>query len=81
VSQRRQLFVSHRSFAFAAAVVCHCLFGLSAQRNVLSYLTTVLGALSIASVVFVILDLDTPFEGIFAVSSQPMRDALAELSQ
>jgi hypothetical protein len=32
-------------------------------------------------VVFVILDLDTPFEGIFAVSSQPMRDALAELSQ
>jgi hypothetical protein len=30
---------------------------------------------------FVILELDTPFEGYFAVSSQPMRDALAYLSR
>ncbi len=56
-------------------------FGLSAPRNVLSYTTILLGALSIASVIFVILDLDTPFSGLFMVASQPMRDALAQLSR
>ena len=30
---------------------------------------------------FVILDLDTPFDGFFQVSSAPMRDALAHLSR
>jgi Protein of unknown function (DUF4239) len=54
---------------------------LSAPRNLLSYLTILLGALSIASVVFVILDLDTPFSGVFMVSSQPMRDALTEMTR
>jgi Protein of unknown function (DUF4239) len=56
-------------------------FGLSAPRNLLSYLTILLGALSIASAIYVILDLDTPFTGVFMVSSQPMRDALAEMSR
>lgn len=56
-------------------------FGLSAPRNVLSYVTIVLGALSIASVVFVILDLDTPFSGLFMVSSEPMREALAQFGR
>jgi Protein of unknown function (DUF4239) len=62
-------------------VIVFASFGLSAPRNVLSYLTIMLAALSIASVIFVILDLDTPFTGILMVSSQPMRDALAELSR
>lgn len=56
-------------------------FGLSAPRNALSYTTILLGALSIASAIFVILELDSPFAGLFTVSSQPMRDALAYLSQ
>jgi hypothetical protein len=30
---------------------------------------------------FVILALDTPFDGFFTVPSQPMRDALAYLSR
>ena len=55
--------------------------GLSAPRNGLSYTIILLGALAIASAVFVILDLDTPFTGSLVVSSQPMRDALAHLSQ
>ena len=62
-------------------VIVFASFGLSAPRNVLSYITIMLGALSIASVIFVILDLDTPFNGLFMVSSQPMRDALAQLSR
>jgi hypothetical protein len=55
--------------------------GLSAPRNVLAYTTITLGALAIASAVFVLLDLRTPFVGNLAVTSQPMRDALAHLSQ
>jgi hypothetical protein len=56
-------------------------FGLNAPRNALSYTTIALGGLSIASAIFVILELDTPFGGLFTVSSQPMRDALAYLSR
>jgi hypothetical protein len=56
-------------------------FGLNAPRNALSYTTILLGALSITSAMFVILELDSPFSGLFTVSSQPMRDALAYLSQ
>ena len=62
-------------------VIVFASFGLSAPRNLLSYITITLGALSIASVIFVILDLDTPFSGLFMVSSQPMRDALAQLNR
>jgi hypothetical protein len=53
--------------------ICDCVGAdrarVRAPRNVLSYTTIILGALSIASVIFVLLDLDTPFDGIFAVSS------------
>ena len=56
-------------------------FGLNAPRNLLSYITIALGGLSIASALFVILELDTPFEGLFTVSSRPMRDALTYLSR
>jgi hypothetical protein len=56
-------------------------FGLIAPRNVLSLVTIMLGALSIASAVLVILDLDTPFSGPIMVRSQPMRDALTYQNQ
>jgi hypothetical protein len=55
-------------------------FGLHAPRNALSYASILLGGISIASVILVILELDTPFQGLFTVSSQPMRNALANLS-
>jgi Protein of unknown function (DUF4239) len=60
-------------------VIVFSSFGLSAPRNLLSYMAILLGALSIASVIFVILDLDTPFSGVFMVSSRPMHDALTEM--
>ena len=56
-------------------------FGLNAPRNLLSYATVTLGALAIASAIYVIVDLDRPFDGIFSVSSQPLRDALTQLRQ
>lgn len=62
-------------------VIVFASFGLSAPRNAFSYVTILLAALSIGSVIYVMLDLDTPFTGLFMVSSQPMRDALAQLSR
>ena len=56
-------------------------FGLSAPPNLLSYTTIALGAISIASAIFVIVDLDRPFDGIFTVSSEPMRRALSQISK
>ena len=56
-------------------------FGLNAPHNLLSYVMIALAALSISSAIFVILDLDTPFGGIFTVSSEPLRHALAHLSE
>jgi hypothetical protein len=46
-----------------------------------TYVTIGLGALSIASVVFMILDLDTPFTRLFMVSSEPMRKALSKFGR
>jgi hypothetical protein len=56
-------------------------FGLSAPRNMIAFVMLGLGAVSIASAIFVIVDLDTPFTGLFSVSSQPLRHALAHLSR
>jgi hypothetical protein len=56
-------------------------FGLIAPRNALALVTISLGAVSIASAIYVIVDLDTPFSGPIMVASQPMRDALTHLDQ
>jgi hypothetical protein len=69
-----------RILVFWLTVIFLC-FGLIAPRNALSLVTVTLGALSIASAVFVILDLDTPFSGSILVPSQPMRDALVYLNR
>ena len=39
------------------------------------------GAVSIASAVYVIVDLDTPFDGPIVIASDSMRDALAHMSR
>jgi hypothetical protein len=62
-------------------VVVFASFGLGAPRNMLAFCMLGLGAVSIASAVFVILDLDSPFAGFFQVSSLPLRAALAQFGQ
>jgi hypothetical protein len=69
-----------RILVFWLLVIFLC-FGLIAPRNTLALVTIMLGALSIASTVLVILDLDTPFTGSILVPSQSMRDALAYLNR
>ena len=56
-------------------------FGLMAPHNTLVLITIALGAISIASVAYVIVDLDTLFRGMIAVSSHPLRDALAAVKR
>jgi hypothetical protein len=62
-------------------VIVFASFGLSAPKNAVALITMGLGALSIASVIFVILELDSPLHGLFTVSSQPLRDALVQLNR
>jgi hypothetical protein len=61
-------------------IVIFLSFGLIAPRNALALVVMTLGALSIASAIYVIVDLDTPFTGPIVISSQPLRDALVDLS-
>ena len=61
-----------RILVFWLIIIFLC-FGLIAPRNALSLVTITLGALSIASALYVILDLDTPFTGAIIVPSQPCR--------
>lgn len=56
-------------------------FGLIAPRNGLALVTISLGAVSIASSIYLIVDLDTPFTGPILISSQPLRDALTHLTR
>lgn len=63
---------------FWLMVIFAC-FGLTGPRNGLVITMIVLCALSIASAVFVILDMDTPFSGAIMISSDAMRGALADL--
>ena len=54
-------------------------FGLTTRSNAL--ITTVFGlcALAIAIDVFVILDMDQPYGGLFGIPSTAMRDAFADM--
>ncbi|HTI79970.1 MAG TPA: hypothetical protein VL614_05910 [Acetobacteraceae bacterium] len=51
-------------------------FGLVAPRTSLSVIVIALCAVSLSSVIFVILDLSRPYQGYFAISSATMRTAL-----
>jgi len=50
-------------------------FRLNAPRNILACTMIVLVAMSLASAIYLILDLDSPFSGIISVSSDGMRGA------
>ena len=54
-------------------------FGLTARPNAMVMTMTVLCALSVAIAVFVILDMDEPYGGLFGVPSTAMRNALADM--
>ena len=56
-------------------------FGLAAPKNATVVTVFAISTLSVAAAVFLIFELDGPFEGIIRISSGPMRFALAHLGQ
>ena len=56
-------------------------FGLLAPRNGTVLTVLFVSAVSVAAAIFLILDLNEPFDGLIRVSIDPMRDSLAELKR
>jgi hypothetical protein len=56
-------------------------YGLFAPRHATTYFVLVLGALVVSSAVFLILELDHAYGGVIQISSQPLRNALAQLGR
>jgi hypothetical protein len=56
-------------------------FGFFAPRNALVVTVFFVCALSVASAVFLILEMDGPFDGLLTVSADPLRAAHARLNQ
>jgi hypothetical protein len=56
-------------------------FGLFAPRNALVVTVLFVCALSVASAVFLVLEMDGPFDGLLKVSAEPLRRALAQLNR
>jgi hypothetical protein len=54
-------------------------FGLNAPRNRTVAVAFLICALAIGSAIFLILQLDSPFDGLLKISSEPMRTALAHM--
>lgn len=56
-------------------------FSLFAPPNATVFTTLLVCALAVSSAVFLILELDRPFEGMIQISSAPLRSALAQLGR
>jgi hypothetical protein len=54
-------------------------FGLQIPRRRLTAIVLAIGVVSVASVMFVIVDLNLPYSGFFGIPSSAMRDALADM--
>jgi hypothetical protein len=60
-------------------VILFASLGLTAPANRVTILVITLSAISITVAVFVIIDLDLPYEGLFSIPSTSMRHALADM--
>jgi hypothetical protein len=56
--------------------VLYLSFGLFAPANGTAFITLVIGAVSVAAAMFLILDLDHPFTGLMQIPVTPLRNAL-----
>ena len=56
-------------------------FGLFAPRNALVIMVIFVCALSVGSALFLVLEMDSPFDGLLKVSAEPLRYAYAHLNQ
>jgi hypothetical protein len=56
-------------------------FSLFAPPNAMVFLTLVICALAVSSAIFLVLELDRPFDGTIRISSAPVRAALGQLGR
>jgi hypothetical protein len=56
-------------------------FGLFAPSNKIVTTTMIIAALSVSSALFMILELDRPFDGVIQISSEPLSNVLSHLGQ
>lgn len=56
-------------------------FGLQIPRRALSAIVLAIGVLSVSSIMFVIVDLSLPYQGVFHIPSTAMREALADMAR
>jgi hypothetical protein len=56
-------------------------FSLFAPPNATVFITLLVCTLAVSSAVFLILELDRPFDGVMQISSAPLRNALAQLGR
>ena len=54
-------------------------FGLFVRPNQIVIVTFIVGSISVAGAIFLILEMDRPFAGLLQISSEPLRHALAPL--
>ena len=62
-------------------LIVFTIFGILTPFNMLTAIIVCMTTLSVASSIYLILDLDTPFDGYIVISSQPLRDALWHMDQ
>ena len=56
-------------------------FGVFAKRNATVHLALFVCALSVAGAIFLILEMDRPFEGLIQISDAPLRDVISRLGR
>ncbi len=56
-------------------------FGLFAPRNVTVIFALLVSSLSVAGAIFLILEMDRPFDGVVRVSGAPLQSALSHLGE
>jgi hypothetical protein len=89
-SQARWLLFAQRTRSiptpFLVVMVCWLVliftsFGLFSPRNVTAVVSLLVCALAVSSAIFLILELDRPFNGMIQISSAPLRSALEQLGR
>ena len=63
------------------AAFLFCGYGLMSRRHPMSYVVLMVGALGIASAIYLIADLISPFSGVFVISPAPLVDVLKAVEE
>jgi hypothetical protein len=69
-----------QTIAVLGTVTGVCL-GLVASRNATNGAAIIVGAVSLSAAIFLILEMDTPYEGVIRISEAPLRLVLEQLGK